>query len=103
MANKVARIRDSGVPLVVTVKEGGVAVDISAATSTEIHLRRPNGSTKRFAAAFVTDGSDGQVTYTTDATTLDQVGNWEVRARVTTPSYDVRSEADILEVQAAAE
>ncbi len=103
MANKIARIRDSGVPLIVEVTEDGVAVDISAATTTEILLRRPRGGTKREAATFTTDGTDGKVEFTTDATTLDTVGIWEVQARIVTPSFDIRTEADTLEVQAAAE
>lgn len=103
MANKIARMRDSGVPLVVTVTEGGVFLDISAATLLQILLRRPHGGSKRLTAAFVNTGTDGQITATTDATTFDVEGDWLVQAHVVTPAFNIRSDADTLTIQAAAE
>jgi hypothetical protein len=102
MANKEARVGDSGVPLVVVAKVDGVVQDISAATAMVILIKRPRGGTRRETGAFTTDGTDGKTQFVTDANTLDTPGRWEVQARITTPSFTVTTEADVLEVQEAA-
>ncbi len=103
MANQIARMRDSGVPLVVTITEGGVFVDISAASTVKIILRRPHGGSKRLTAAFLNTGTDGKIVFTTDATTLDVEGTWKVQGHVVTAAFNVRGETQDLIVQAAAE
>jgi len=58
-------------------------MDISAATLTEITFKKPGGATLTVTASFVTDGTDGQITYTSNSTDIDQVGGWLKQASVT--------------------
>jgi len=66
-----------------TVKEGGVAKNISEATVVELKFSR--GETEKIvAAAHKTDGTDGVIRYVVTATDLNAVGVWKVSARITT-------------------
>jgi len=78
---------DFGQPIMLTCKDKDTdnAVDISAyTTSQEMIFKDPDGNMHAETAAFVTDGSDGQVTYTPDdgGDVNDEDGEWYVRARV---------------------
>ena len=73
---------DIGTILRLTVKDGTDAIDLSAATTKEIVLRKPSGSMVTKDATFTTDGSDGQIQYTTVADDLDEAGIWRIQARV---------------------
>jgi hypothetical protein len=70
-----------GVKIIVTVEEGGVAKNIATAIGLKLRLRSAVASTyKEFTAAFETDGSDGQVTYTTlAATDIDAESVWSAQ------------------------
>ncbi len=72
---------DVGVSLLITVIDGntGQPKDISAATNIMVLLRRGHNSTKHFTGNFVTDGTDGQVFYTTQPGDLDDSGNWFIQ------------------------
>jgi len=69
---------DWGYPIVATVVDAaGAVVDISDATSLYIILKGPGQTALVKEAEFVTDGEDGQITYTVTtgivaATTLDE-------------------------------
>jgi hypothetical protein len=70
-----------GVKIIVTVEEDGVAKNISTATGMKLRLRSAIGNTyKEFTASFVTDGSDGKVSYTTlAAADIDVESVWSVQ------------------------
>ena len=88
-----------GVKITITIVEcddAGVetVVDISAATTMEIHYKKPDGSVvgSPWTAAFETDGTDGKLSYTTGSGDLDVAGWWQVQGRVVTPApQDYRS------------
>lgn len=65
-----------GLVLTLTVKENGVVKNISTYTTRTLRYRKPDGSTVDVSMSFVTDGSDGQVTYTFPIGTLDDGGSY---------------------------
>ena len=56
---------DIGTRLEITVMDGSSAVDISGATTKQIKLEKPGGSTVAKDGTFTTDGSDGKIYYVT--------------------------------------
>lgn len=70
---------------VTVVDETGAVIDLSAATQTDFNFRVPGGVVITRAASFVTNGTDGQLTYTTVA------GDWGTRPGVVliTVTYSV--------------
>jgi len=54
-------------------------VDLSGMTSLDIVLKKPDGAELIKPADLVTDGSDGQMQYTTDTTDLDVPGVWQAQ------------------------
>lgn len=92
MSNDPFYMNDWGHLLKLTITEDDATVDISTATAKEIILKSPSGVSKTRTASFYTDGTDGILTYTTiDAVVgppavtadIDEVGEWEIQARVT--------------------
>jgi hypothetical protein len=73
---------DYGTELRITVKDDDVVVDISAATSTEFLIRKPDGTLLTVTADFYTDGTDGVLTYTTVEGDTDIVGLYKFQARI---------------------
>lgn len=81
-----------GVNIQLTIRDENDAIkDISTATTKEIILEKPNGSTVTKTASFVTNGGDGKIHYVTLANDLDQASLWKVQAHIVTPLYDLRS------------
>lgn len=58
-------IADIGATRILTVKENGAALDISAATSLSVKVERPDGTSFTKTPTFVTDGSNGKVQWLT--------------------------------------
>ena len=77
------------------------AADVSAyTTSQHVEIKDPSGNTATKTASFVSDGSDGQVTYTLVENDIDEAGLWHVRAKVVSGSAVLYSEwesADVAE------
>lgn len=69
-------VDDYGASLEVTVEEDGSAVDISAATTTLIKMRTPDGRVLSKSATLTTDGTDGKMYYTLQQGDLDAPGRW---------------------------
>lgn len=66
-----------------TVKDqNGAIVDISTATTKQLIFKKTDGTIVAKAAAFVTDGVDGQMQYISAANDLDQSGTWHVQGYV---------------------
>ena len=89
---------DIGTVITVTVTESGTAKDISSATTKQFYMRDPNGDEVAKTAEFVTDGSDGQLKYTTIADDLDVAGTWWIQAKITPPSATFRTSIGEFEV-----
>ena len=87
-------VDDVGTALVVTISEDGTAVDIGTATTKQIILQSPDGTTLTKTATLVTDGADGQMQYFTLSGDLDAAGVWKIQARVVLPTGEWRSSVE---------
>ena len=94
MAQDEIHFGDVGTQFERTVKDGDVAVDLSAATTKEIKFKPPSGPTKVKSAIFLTDGTDGILTYTTIADDLDELGKWELQVHVVIAAGDFNTDVE---------
>lgn len=86
MASEV-HVNDIGTKFLVTIKDDGVAVDISAATNITFLLKRPDDEVIQRAGiigdgASDTTGVNGKVHYTTVAGDIDEAGHYKLQAKV---------------------
>lgn len=83
----VLHVGDIGSIIRVTVTEAGVALDISSATTKQIKLMRPDGTSVTKTAVFTTDGTDGQLQYATMANDLNLSGLWWAQPYLVMPAW----------------
>ena len=91
---------DIGTEFLLTVKdETGAAVDISAATTTNILFQKPDsGTILTKTATFKTTGVDGKITYSTIVGDLDTVGLWRYQAHIIFSGKDMKSSVNTFHV-----
>ena len=72
------RVNHTGAVIRRTIQDPdtGAAVDVSTAGTRTLKLEKPNGQVLFKAASFTTDGTDGQLQYTTSEGDLDVQGLW---------------------------
>ena len=77
---------DYGHSLVLTIldTDTNAAADVSSYSTAYVLLTTPSGTVLTKAATWVTNGSDGQIKYTTTAGDLTVGGMWQVQGRVLT-------------------
>ena len=73
---------DVGTKLLVTVTDGGTAVDVSSASSLSIYIKKPDGTILTRTATKNTDGTDGKMYYVTVAGDLDAAGQYKLQGKV---------------------
>ena len=73
---------DIGTKFVVTIKDGDSAVNVSSATTKQIIIKKPSGTTLTNAAAFSSDGSDGKIYYSAVSGDLDEIGTYKIQGKV---------------------
>ena len=73
---------DIGVNFNITVMNGTAVLNVSNANSISIIFQKPDSSDLTKTAALTTNGTDGKIKYTTVAGDLDQIGTWQIQARV---------------------
>ena len=79
MAN--IHLNDIGTIFRITLQDqDSSAIDISGASTKEIRFKPPSASRKDKAASFTTDGTNGQLQWTTIANDLDVIGEWQIQA-----------------------
>lgn len=78
--------RDFGTIFYLTLTDGGVAVDLSAATATSFIFKAPDNDCSSVQATFVTNGTDGRLKYTFPAGFLSLPGKWQAQAKVVMPT-----------------
>ena len=71
-----------GTKLLVTVTDDGSAVDISAASSLVIFIKKPDGTVLDRTGVLNTDGTDGKMYYLTVVGDLDVAGNYKIQGKV---------------------
>lgn len=89
---------DVGTSFTLTVKDNGVVVDVSGATTKQITFKNPSGSKFTKDLTFVTDGSDGQVRYITVSGDLNLTGTWTYQLYFILPSWEGRTSVHNFEV-----
>ena len=67
-------------------------LDVSGATTLQLIFKAPSGNTKTKTAVFTTDGTNGQVEYTTVSGDIDETGVWKIQAYIVLPSGSWRSD-----------
>ena len=77
-----------GIQFVVNVKDGDDPEDISAYTTRQIIIRKPNGSILTKTATLSTDGTDGACYCVSEDGDLDLVGVYRLQIRLSTSSVD---------------
>jgi len=73
---------DVGVNFNITVMNDSVPLDVSNADNIYIIFENPDGGDLIKNASLVTDGTDGKIKYTTVTGDLNQVGTWQIQAKV---------------------
>ena len=99
MAANEIHIGDIGTIFEVALFDDVTPVDISSATAMKIIFTKPDKTRVENTAAFSSDGTDGKIKYTvSQATELDQKGNWKIQANVTLPVGQWSSDIDSFKV-----
>ena len=80
MASEI-HVNDVGTRFLATIKDDGVVVDISQATSVTMIFKKPDDEVVHKAGT-VLSGVDGQVYYDTIAGDLDEAGHYKLQAKV---------------------
>lgn len=85
------------------VDKNGNAVDISAYTSgTTVVLRDPKSlKTLSYGGSFVTDGTDGKVSFTPSSGDIDRPGTWEGQITLTKAAATARTRVFDVEIDKA--
>ena len=84
-ANEIHK-NDVGTIFTITIYDDTSVVDISTATNKQLYFRKPDGTTATVSGTFLTNGSDGKLTYTFGSGELDVDGRWRMQAYLTFPS-----------------
>lgn len=84
------RQNDAGCILRLTIQEGGIPVDVSAAVCSVV-LIPPIGAARPKPAAFFTNGTDGVIEYELAAGDINLSGVWFIQAHCIFAALDVRS------------
>lgn len=80
-------VNDIGTTIKFTVMQDGSAIDVSTATVKKVKFQRKDKTTFSRDVSFVTDGTDGLVSYTTVNGDLDQAGKWTAQLYMELPSW----------------
>lgn len=92
-ASTSVHVGTTGKAIVVTVQDGnGSPANLSNATALTFTFSKPSGALLTVTPRFVTDGTDGQLTYTTVDGDISEAGLWHIQATVTTPSAVLHSD-----------
>ena len=88
------RVGNVGTVIICTITKvvGGVdtAHDVSGTTSVQIEFQKPSGERlSPVTATFVTDGTNGQITYTDSVGIFDVAGRWKVRGIANTGATNI--------------
>jgi len=86
-------VDDYGYNCKLRVVKSGVAQDLSEYTSQQFIFRSPRGQVATKTAGFDTDGTDGVLRDTVADGDIDEIGEWQVQARVSTTSVELTTEA----------
>lgn len=98
MAVNEIHFNDIGTTLKTVLKNGSSVVNISSATTKNIILGKPDGTSLTKSGVFTTDGTDGELEYVTIANDLNQCGWWKIQSYVVISSGNWSSDIGNFEV-----
>ena len=75
-------VGDIGTQLIVTIKDDGVVVDISTASTLQIIIKKPDGVSYTKSGLLYTDGTDGKMYYNSTSGDFDTPGNYKLQGKV---------------------
>jgi uncharacterized protein YfaS (alpha-2-macroglobulin family) len=94
-------VGDVGVALDFTVTdEDGDAIDLSLATLLRYRITKQDGTLLTKTPSFVTDGTDGQLRYSTQTGDIDQAGLWRIQAYVEVSGLKLSTDIHTFRVRA---
>jgi len=86
-------VENFGNTITVTFSNCGSAVSIAAATTKQLHFKKPGGDTASKTASFVSgSGTDGKARYTIEDGFLDEDGTWQVQGFVSGSGFQWTTE-----------
>ena len=88
---------DFGTVIRVTVQDlqangSTLVLDVSAATTAQFILRKPSGAKLTKTTSFTTDGTDGNIEYTTIAGDMSESGDWKLQVYLIFPTGSWRTD-----------
>ena len=87
MSITAVHVGDIGTVFELTIYDGSSVVDISSATTKQITLQTPTGTSTTYTAVFSGTGTDGKIKYTTTtALILSVAGMWKIQGVVVMPA-----------------
>ena len=76
-------VDDFGTPFTLTIyKYDNTILDLTNSLTRQIIFIKPDTSRVTTTGSFVTDGSDGKITYTSASGLLDTAGDWKIQGRI---------------------
>lgn len=109
MASGEARVGDVGTIFRATIKDDGVVVDVSTATTKQLIFRKADGTVVAKDATFTTDGTDGKIEYATEAAVvgppavaafLSVAGQWAYQGYIVSAAGSWKSDIEQFVVHA---
>ena len=93
------RVGDWGTQIILKVMEDDAIVNLASASgSMDIIARKGDGTLVTWDATFVTDGTDGRMSYTTVANDINVPGTWRLQGFITMPTGAWKTTIATLEV-----
>lgn len=82
--NDIIHVGDVGTVITLTIYEddGTTAIDVSAATTKTIYIKKPDGTVITGTASFTTNGSDGKIYYAGVSGDFSTPGTYQVQGYV---------------------
>ena len=81
MASEI-HVGDIGTQLIMTVKDDGVVVDISSASTLNVIIKKPDGESYTKTGTLYTDGTDGKMYYTSVNGDFNAAGSYKIQGKV---------------------
>jgi hypothetical protein len=81
MASEI-HVDDIGTQLIMTVKDDGEVVDISGASTLTVVIKKPDGISYTKTGTLLTDGTDGNMYYTSVDGDFNVAGNYKIQGIV---------------------
>ena len=96
---QIVRVGDVGTRLELEVNENSIIVDIAGATTLNITIKRPDGTTVVKPGVLSSDGSDGKAFFATESGDISIEGSYYIQIYVVLPTWTGSSSIEEFIVQ----